>query len=178
MKNVKKVIALLIAVTLAGLAISTAAAATGTANNVPSVTLCPKANDPNYIADAFTTGVLPGQAVYIYWSATPKSSSTTVYVVVTFSDVNGNPIPADTIVLGMLKSSQSGTTATEFTIPSLPYGDEVYVNFYGQNVATHKTMQVGQGSLFIMPESAIGALAALGAGLAAFGIYQIKLKKK
>ncbi len=39
------------------------------------------------------------------------------------------------------------------------------------------TLNIAVASIFVLPESVIGALAALGAGLAAFGIFQYKRKK-
>lgn len=103
-----------------------------------------------------------GQAVYIWWNPSPAGSTVSISVV----DINNNPVAGP-----WLNQPVAASGTLSFTPPSPGY---YFVDVNGQ-----PAFKIAVATVFIfeLPESAIGGLAALGAGLAAFGIFKIKHKK-
>ncbi len=151
---------------IAPLMINVVHAGTGTANTVGQVWLDAQQNDPT--GQYCISQASVGQTVYIYWGhITPPSG--TVKIVVTPYDEDGNALTP--IQLGILSPSASGTTAASFVVPNTPNG-YCDVSLYGQATKKATLRVVASVTLFVLPESTFGTLAALGAGLAAFAVYK------
>ena len=100
-----------------------------------------------------------GQTVLIWWNPNPSNSE----VDITIFDSQEN------VVAGPYFNQAPNVQPIVF-VPEEQGYYFVYVN--GQPVFT-----IASATFFVVPEAAIGALAALGAGLAAFGIVKLKPKK-
>jgi hypothetical protein len=100
----------------------------------------------------------PGQTVYVEYTI-----KTGVVATMTFTDAANNPIAPS--VPGL-----TGSGELTFTAP-MTQGD------YYVSVDTTTRTGIAVASFFVVPEAAIGALAALGAGLAAFGVVKLRAKK-
>jgi hypothetical protein len=53
-----------------------------------------------------------------------------------------------------------------------------YIDWYGKTTAHNAVGFYAETPVFVLPESAIGALAAIGTGLVAFGIYSVVKTKR
>jgi hypothetical protein len=110
------------------------------------------------------TQFAPGQTVYI-----PYTIETGKTAIISAVDENGNPVQMFDGTNYVTSATVSGTG--QFTmIP--PHPGYYYININGK-----AQIQIAQASFFVLPESAFGALAALGTGIAAFGLIKGKFKK-
>jgi hypothetical protein len=103
----------------------------------------------------------PGQTVYIPYSIEAGKTA-----IISAIDENGNPVQLFDGTNYVTSAVVSGSG--QFTmIP--PHPGYYYINVNGK-----AQIQIAQASFFVLPESAFGALAALGTGIAAFGIIKVK----
>jgi hypothetical protein len=135
-------------------------ASAATAITVGSIWADSQLNDPNQLYKISQAYV--GQRVYIYWDTVNPTSGTVDITVETY-DQYGDYV--STITVGTsLTPSQSGTTEASFVVPNVP-GGVCYVGLNGRSTR----IQVASVSIFVLPESSLGALALLGASFGAFG---------
>jgi hypothetical protein len=100
-----------------------------------------------------------GQTVLVWWNVNPSNSVVDLTVI----DSQEN------VVAGPYLNQAIGTQPISFVPDEQGY---YFVLVDGQPVFT-----IAIASFFVVPEAAVGALAALGAGLATFGIVKLKTKK-
>jgi hypothetical protein len=104
-----------------------------------------------------------GQQIWVFWTQSPLS--TVVEVKVQFQD--GTTVIDQT----NLQASASGTPT--FTVTQ---SGTYYVMILGAYNIILGTKTVASATIFAMPESVFGALAAVGAGFAAFAVVKIRGK--
>ncbi len=156
MKKLKKITLLIVALTFAALLIAVASAAptatSGTGFNI----------DVGGLAAPAQVGL--GTTCTVVWtSVTPPTGTFTILIIApdgTTTTLADQPISQSGVI--SFVTNQVGWWTVEFIGVTNPV---THMDIYA-------TPQV-----FVLPESAIGALAAFGAGLAAFGIFKLKRPK-
>jgi hypothetical protein len=147
------------------------AAATGPTATTGNVWTQAVASPRDSTSEVQTFGV--GQTVYIFWNSEiagtfPLTSGT---VVITVVDLDTN-----TVVFGPTAqlSYNLATPSAQTPVTWVPAANGNYaVELNGKFI-----VPIEVASVFVFPEYAIGALAAVGAGLAAFGTVRIVRRKK
>ncbi len=111
--------------------------------------------------------VTVGSTVYIYWEGVQPPSTGTVYVTVYKPD--GSMLGS----WGPFTPSQSGIPSFVASLPG-----NYYIVLDGYPSYHLFTTFVAGISVFVLPESVFGTLAAIGAGFAAFGTVKVYRKRK
>lgn len=106
----------------------------------------------------------PGQPIYIKYTINAGKTAT---IEIMSDGPDGSAPP--TLVGSYIWTSVVGTGMKTISL-STP-------GVYEADVNGARVTPIAVASIFVLPESVIGALAAIGAGLAAFGIFQYKHKK-
>jgi plastocyanin len=109
------------------------------------------------------TACSEGQQIWVFWTQSPPSTVVEVKVL----------SPGGTTVIDQtnLQASASGTPT--FTVTQ---AGTYYVLILGANNIVLQTKTIASATIFAMPESVFGALAAVGAGFAAFAVVKIRGK--
>lgn len=157
---VASIIGVLLLVSIVGFANAQVRNPTGTATSVSSAWAGVAINDLSG-----TVGL--GSTVFVFWTGVSPPAIGTVYV--TIYDPNGNMVSST----GPWTPAQSGTPSFVANIP----GNYLIV-FDGFPSYHLITTQVAGVSLFVLPESVFGTIAAVGAGFAAVGTVKLYRKRK
>lgn len=126
------------------------------------------------------------QGIDVPWGAEvhpyAETNDLTVYqVVFQWKDPDRND-RWDPVIVTTYTTSPDGTTRTfngPSHTPDEPGDWAVHVEFYSPNGNVNQDYRIHQGStsFFVLPESAFGALAAIGAAFAALGFVKLKRKR-
>jgi hypothetical protein len=133
---------------------------TGTANSVSKAWAGVDIND-------FSGTVSLGSTVYVFWTGVSPPATGTVYVTIY------NPDGSMLSTSGPYTPAQSGTPSFVASLPG-----NYYIVLDGYPSYHLVTTFVAGVSLFVLPESVFGTLAAVGAGFAAVGTVKLYRKRK
>lgn len=135
-------------------------ATAGTAKQVQDITLNPAENVPL------------NSPVYISWTGADGTVDVAVY------DPENNPVEIYTII----DIADFSTTNLDMSFSGQIYFNPAmqgtYIVELTGNPATVRTDVVASASVFVVPESVLGGLAALGAGIAAFGTVAVVKRRR
>jgi hypothetical protein len=158
-----KKIALLIGVIVCLISIGAAldVANAGTASGVTNVETRTAAGGGGVSAELFNVG----DRVYLYWTPTPSGGTVDLIVY--------GPDGSTLIDVPGLSASDSGTMAASFVVsePGL-YEIDLFGTKYSMN------WEIYCGTIFVVPETAIGSLMALLVGFGAIAAFKVVKTKK
>jgi hypothetical protein len=164
--NVKKIILLTLSIVMLA-SLTVAVASAGTAISVGHIWADSQLNDPT--AQHSISQAYVGQTVYVYWNTVLPPSGTVDINVYVF-DANWQLVSTIPVGTGFVPTD-SGTTPASFVVPNVPGGIcQITLNGMIQIIP------IASVTIFVLPESAFGALAAIGAGFAAFGSLVVAKK--
>jgi hypothetical protein len=153
--NKKQVVILALAISLLSIVAFAGFASAGTAGSLTNVDTQTAPGGAGVSQDTFSLG----STVYIYWGASSPVGGT---VDVTVYD------PAGAQLVQWLNQAPGASGTLSFVVNQPGYYDIAY---NGTRLLTSRT--IASVSIFVLPESALGTLIALAAGLAAVGTFKI-----
>ena len=145
-----------------GMSLAAAQLGTATTGNVWTQAVGTPRDATHYEQQTFSTG----QTVYIFWN----------------SQIDGNALDHGTVVITIVDLDTSAvvygpTAPLDFSAQPITWVPTVSGN-YAVELNGKYILPIQVASIFVFPEYAIGALAAVGAGVAAFGTVRIVKRKK